>query len=48
MVHSAMLDNSSSGKWNLCNSPIDYIHGFVKHYLAGEDELYIITDVEDD
>jgi REP element-mobilizing transposase RayT len=43
-----MHDNPCSGKWNLCNSPINYIHSSAKHYLAGEAGIYIVTDVEED
>ena len=42
-----MHDNPCSGKWALCNSPIEYIHSSAKYYLAGEDGLYIVTDAED-
>ena len=31
-----MHDNPCSGKWNLCSSPIEYIHSSAKYYLAGE------------
>jgi hypothetical protein len=41
-----MHDNPSSGKWALCNSPIEYIHSSAKYYLAGKDGLYIVTDAE--
>ncbi len=43
-----MHDNPCSGKWNLCNSPIDYLHSSAKYYLTGEDGFYVVTDVEDD
>ncbi len=43
-----MHDNPRSGKWNLCNSPINYIHSSAKHYLAGAEGIYIVTDVEED
>ena len=42
-----MPDNACSGKWTLCNSPIEYVHSSAKYYLAGEDGLYIVTDAED-
>ncbi len=42
-----MHDNPCTGKWNLCGSPIEYIHSSAKYYLAGEDGLYIVTDAED-
>ena len=43
-----MHDNPCSGKWNLCKSPIDYLHGSAKYYLSGEDGFYVVTGVEDD
>jgi Transposase and inactivated derivatives len=42
-----MHENPCAGKWNLCRSPVDYIHSSAKFYLAGENGLYIVTDVED-
>jgi len=42
------LNNPCSGKWNLCNSPIYYLHSSAKYYLSSEDGLYTVTDVEDD
>ena len=43
-----MHDNPCSGKWNLCKSPMDYLHGSAKYYLSGEDGFYVVTGVEDD
>lgn len=43
-----MHDNPCKGKWNLCSSPIDYIHSSAKYYLAGEDGFYIVTSTSDD
>ncbi len=43
-----MHDNPCSGKWNLCNSPVNYIHSSAKYYLAGEEGIYIVSDVEYD
>jgi hypothetical protein len=40
-------DNPCSGKWNLCNGPIDYLHSSAKYYLSDEDGFYVVTDVED-
>ena len=40
-----MHDNPCTGKWNLCSSPIEYIHSSAKYYLTGEDGFYIVTDV---
>ncbi|MEO6456219.1 MAG: hypothetical protein ABIN97_19235 [Ginsengibacter sp.] len=48
LVVQAGHDNPCSGKWNLCNSPIDYLHSSAKYYLSGEDGLYTVADVEDD
>ena len=42
-----MHDNPCTGKWNLCSSPVDYIHSSAKYYLASEDGFYIVTGVED-
>ena len=42
-----MHDNPCSGKWNLCSSPIEYIHSSAKYYLAGEDGFYLVNDAED-
>ncbi len=39
---------AESGKWNLCNSPIDYLHNSARYYLSGEDGFYIVTDVQDE
>ena len=40
-------DNPCTGTWNLCSSPVDYIHSSAKYYLAGQDRFYIVTDVAD-
>ncbi len=29
-----MHDDSCTGKWNLCSSPVEYIHSSAKYYLA--------------
>ncbi len=42
-----MHDNPCSGKWNLCSSPIEYIHSSAKYYLAGENGFYLVNDAED-
>ena len=42
-----MHANPCTGKENLCNSPIEYIHSSAKYYLTGEDGFYIVTDVAD-
>jgi hypothetical protein len=36
-----------SGKWNLCDSPIEYIHSRAKYYITGEDPFFMVTDVAD-
>ena len=41
-----MHDNPCSGKWNLCKSPVDYLHSSAKYYLQGIDGIYIINDIE--
>jgi REP element-mobilizing transposase RayT len=35
--------NPCKGKWNLCTSPLDYVHSSAKFYATGEQGLYIIT-----
>ena len=42
-----MHDNPCTGKWNLCSSPVDYIHSSAKYYLASEDGFYIVKGLED-
>ncbi len=42
-----MHDNVCTGKWHLCNSPVDYIHSSAKYYITGEDGCYKVTGVED-
>ncbi len=42
-----MHDNPCSGKWNLSDSPVEYVHSSAKYYLTGEDGFYIVTDVEE-
>jgi REP element-mobilizing transposase RayT len=36
-------NNPCQGKWNLCNSPIDYKHSPAKYYLTGEQGVYPVT-----
>jgi hypothetical protein len=36
-------NNPCQGKWNLCNSPIDYKHSSAKYYLTGEQGVYPVT-----
>jgi len=40
--------NPCSGKWMLCDGPVDYPHSSAKFYLTGEDGIYKITGVEDE
>ncbi len=40
-----MHDNPCKGKWSLCDSPIDYLHSSVKHYIEGKEGTYAIDDV---
>ena len=42
-----MHDNPCTGKWNLCKSPVDYLHSSGKYYLTGEQGFYIVDDVEE-
>lgn len=35
-----MHDNPCRGKWNLCASPIDYVHSSARFYLTGEQSVY--------
>ena len=42
-----MHDNPCTGKWHLCESPVEYTHSSAKYYLAGKDGFYIVTDVAD-
>ena len=36
-------NNPCKGKWNLCNSPDEYVHSSAKYYLTGEHGIYPIT-----
>ena len=38
-------NNPCSKKWNLCVSPAEYIHSSAKYYIAGEQELYQVTNI---
>jgi REP element-mobilizing transposase RayT len=35
--------NPCKGKWNLCESPVDYVHSSAKFYITGEQGVYEIT-----
>lgn len=35
--------NPCKGKWNLANSPVDYVHSSAKYYLTGEQGVYSVT-----
>ncbi|MBK5270028.1 MAG: transposase [Bacteroidia bacterium] len=37
--------NPCRGKWNLCNSPDEYLHSSAKFYLTGEQGIYPVTNV---
>jgi REP element-mobilizing transposase RayT len=39
-------NNPCSGKWNLCESPVDYLHSSAKYY-AGEPGNYAIDMIEE-
>jgi REP element-mobilizing transposase RayT len=36
-------NNPCRGKWNLCESPVDYLHSSSKFYITGEQGIYIVT-----
>lgn len=36
-------NNPCKGKWNLCNSPFEYVHSSAKYYLTGEQGIYPVT-----
>ncbi|CAN5354852.1 hypothetical protein BH09BAC2_BH09BAC2_16100 [soil metagenome] len=38
-------NNPCSGKWNLVNNPIDYEHSSAKHYMSGEQGVYLLNDL---
>ncbi len=40
-------NNPCAGKWNLCSSPIDYMHSSAKHYLEGITGIYAIDEIEE-
>jgi len=35
--------NPCKGKWNLANSPFEYVHSSAKYYLTGEQGFYPVT-----
>ena len=37
--------NPCKGKWNLCESPVDYLHSSAKFYLTGEQGFYPVTNI---
>ena len=41
-----MHENPCKGKWNLCKSPVDYIHSSCNYYLTGEQGAFIVDDIE--
>ncbi len=40
-----MHDNPCTGKWNLCNAPVDYIHSSAKFYITNEQGVYPVTNI---
>ncbi len=42
-----MHGNPCVGKWNLCNSTVDYLHSSAKHYIAGDTGAYLIDAIEE-
>jgi hypothetical protein len=38
-------NNPFSGKWNLCNVPVDYPHISASYYLSGEHSSYPVTNI---
>ena len=39
-----MHDNPCTGKWQLAESPVDYVHSSAKYYITGEQGTYTITN----
>ena len=37
-------DNPCKGKWNLCASPVDYLHSSAKFYIEGLHSSYPVTN----
>jgi REP element-mobilizing transposase RayT len=37
-------NNPNKGKWNLCASPVDYLHSSAKSYATGEQYIFEITN----
>jgi REP element-mobilizing transposase RayT len=37
-------DNPCSKKWNLCNSPVEYLHSSAKYYIGEEAGIYPVTN----
>jgi len=40
-----MHNNPCSKKWNLCISPVEYIHSSAKFYIAGEQGIYSVKNI---
>jgi REP element-mobilizing transposase RayT len=38
-------NNPCSGKWNLCSSPVDYLHSSAKFYLTEEQGIYPVKNI---
>ena len=39
-----MHDNPCTGKWQLAESPVDYVHSSAKYYITGEQGIYAVTN----
>ena len=39
-----MHNNPCKGKWNLAESPVDYLHSSAKFYITGEQGIYSVTN----
>ncbi len=40
-------NNPCRGKWNMCNSPDEYIHSSAKFYATGNQGVYTVTNVRE-
>lgn len=38
-------NNPCSGKWNLCNTPEEYMHSSAKFYSTGEQGIFAVTNI---
>ncbi len=37
-------NNPCAKKWNLCNSPVEYLHSSAQYYITGEQGFYPVTN----